>query len=153
MRLDNDSLIADLRRHISKNKKMPEFFSEIRKNPSAHLAKLANLINAINSADMQNEIFSDQNCMPYLIYLIENKLISFMPGITTYYYLMALAEFSEKQALKPEDKVRLESFYSRKLTRDYKIVPLVEEKKLTEEGKKYLEAVQFFFRKTGIEIN
>jgi len=132
------ALREGLTENIRLNKQLPAFFNDIHENPTVHNVKLNALQTAIVRGDYQAPIFSDEQCAPYLLFLMIEGKIPFWHGMTAYTYLTALAQFTTQQALKPEDE-------KYKRHEPITVIPLVLQtpsmKELTSMGVAYLEQV------------
>lgn len=86
--------------YISANTYIPNFIAGIKE----HDDKRTFLLEAIKTGDTHHSIFDDSNCYLYLLSLIKNNEISFEIGMTTYVYLLALMQYTERQ---PKNNVNL----------------------------------------------
>jgi hypothetical protein len=123
-----DFLIEGLFQFIQKNTYIPQFLASIA-NDSAEAKALQA---AINKGESNDPMFDHPDCYLYLLYLIKNKQIPFWQGITIYYYLSILMQFTSRQPLKSEDA-------DLKLIRDNIFIDkMTDQGKLTLHGEKYL---------------
>ncbi|EHL32233.1 hypothetical protein [Legionella drancourtii] len=116
-------------------------FHFIQKNKAIHKAiakvdreQVKQLAEAIKEGHYQAEIFNDTNCYLYLLFLLKEKTISFEQGMTVYSYLLALAQFTEQQPLRPEDQ-------DVKTLRQISVERLANQQELTAEGRAFLECI------------
>lgn len=127
---------------IKNNKNLPTLIAKLTPENS----QVQQLLSALKKLDFTDEIFSDADCHVYLLYLIQQEMISFAEGMTIYAYLMALMQFSDKQPLAHEDK---EVQLIRPIAIDY----LAHLDKLSQAGENYLFSVCDRFDKMGYKIN
>jgi hypothetical protein len=85
----------DLMQFVSRNKKLPAALSVCDK------AKAAILKLAIEAGKFQHPIYDDPMCSVYLVYLIQQDLISVASAQTQLLYLNILAQYTTRQDLKP----------------------------------------------------
>src|SRR6185437_14478117 len=85
----------NLFRYIAANKVLPAKLEEIKTDNR----KVNELLFAISTGDSDSSVFSEHDCHVYLLYLMQQKKISFSAGMTVYSYLMALMQFTEQQPL------------------------------------------------------
>jgi hypothetical protein len=122
--------VADLFRHINKNKIIPDFFATM----SADNEKVNKLLYAISKGKPRAKIFQDENCYLYLLYAIKTKQIDFWEGMSVYGYLLGLTQFtSDKDFYKPSIKNRAK--------RPFKVIKIIRRGNLTTEGHQYLHEV------------
>lgn len=81
----------------------PEMFQFIKKNrilpekiAGANTEKCQALLQAIHSGNGAASIYHDPECYIYLLMLMKEGRITHQQGITTYYYLLAVSQFSNK---------------------------------------------------------
>lgn len=113
---------------VSLNREIPQLLSEINENPP----ELKALVTAINEGDCSAVIFSDPKCYIYLLYAIKNELIPFESAMTTYGYLLALIQFTEKQPIRESDLPTRD-------IRNVEVLNTVLENKLVDTAKAYLK--------------
>lgn len=145
--LRDGELISGLFEFIKLNAKIPNFFKMIDSSPNDHADKITSLKKAILLGDDKNNIFSDNHCSHYLLYLIHNNEIPFWQGVTVYTYLLALMEFTDRQSLKSEDN-------EAKSIRAINVFSIFINNVLTSEGKAYLKSITYNFNyELNIDIN
>ncbi len=128
---------------ISKNTYIPNFLTKkIKKNNKNVTA----LFDAINQGDASAAIFSHPKCYLYLLYLINQKTISFQTGMTVYVYLLALMQFSDQQPVADGDE-------EIKKPRSIEMRKLVKNHQLSEEGKNYLQELCVGLKNIGIHLD
>ncbi|HTM63717.1 MAG TPA: hypothetical protein VL360_04385 [Gammaproteobacteria bacterium] len=131
-KMEEEELRAGLTEYVAKNRKIPEFYKEIDDDKTGvHQKKLGQLRAAIMQGETENEIFSDENAVIYLLFLIQKEKIPFWVGMTAYNYLLGLAQFTNRQRLKDEDN-------DIKNIRKIELLNLSEEGVITEFGEAYL---------------
>jgi hypothetical protein len=140
--LENKFYIQSLFRFIKKNKFIPEFLASV--NPDDQ--HLKDLLLAIETGDSDSNIFCHPDCHLYLLYFIKEEKIPFWQGITVYTYLSALMALSDKQALRKEDQ-------NVKLSREFTVQTLSQNKKITVEGELYLKNCCTRMEKEGYVLN
>lgn len=135
--LTDDELIAGLRKYIRNNKVIPDFFHRLEEgchpDDALHLSQLKM---AIAEANPAHDIFSNQYCTLYLLYLIEHKQIPFWQGITVYFYCIALMQLTEKQSLRESD----ERYHLER--QSVSVHFIMKDGVLTSEGEKYLNHIE-----------
>lgn len=144
--LSEDDLIAGIRQYVSKNKQLPEYFAALDANPVIRSTYLSELMQAIDTANYESDIFCHPRCADLILYAVERKEISFWSGMTAYVYVMALAQFTAKRQLKQND-------FHLKAIRNLSVVPLVEDGCLTVAGAEYLDSIYNFLNKYGANPN
>lgn len=113
--------------YIPANKVLPAKLAEIKSDN----AKVKELLLAISNGDSDASIFSENDCHVYLLYLIQQKKISFSAGMTVYAYVMALMQFTEQQPLRAEEK-------DIRLVRPIKVDTLVKSGEITAIGQQFI---------------
>lgn len=93
---------ADLMTHFVSKSSLSVMLSTLPRNKKESFL-IQELKEAIKSGQPDHPLFSDPNASLYVLFLMENKSIRFSEGWTVLMYLMVLAQFSEKQPLRPED--------------------------------------------------
>lgn len=145
--LTEDQLITGLFEYIKLNKNIPDFFTTIKNNFDKYKDRLLALKKAIDEGDFSSSIFDDDNAALYLLYLINEKAIPYLQGMTIYTYLIGLAQFTTKQILRPEDE-------EVKSIRDFKTKPMASKGRLTFLGEEFLQHICNTFRtETSIELS
>ncbi len=150
-------LIAGLRGFIKKNTAIPAFFARVKGDSSLHAPLLEQLITAIEQADISHDIFAHPDCMAYLLYIIENmsERLPFWSAVTAYHYLVALAQFTHKQDLKPQDMTEVKHINNVKNIRNVNMVSVVDRdlNALNDVGIQYFQHVKFQFKRLGIAVD
>jgi hypothetical protein len=133
-RAQQQSLYAGLFSHTLKNNAaFPQFDFDLQ-TPAVR-----NLRAAIKNGTHDAQVFSDPHCHRYLLYLIKNNHIDFWQGMTVYAYLIALMQYTKKQALHPEDfAVKIPQYTHEGVKIEY----LSKDHHVTPFGKKYFETMQ-----------
>ncbi len=141
-----DIIHTFLRRNPQNANKVAQFLAQLRTDPfisdfldaiaknTCQLKAAKELSRAIREGEHAAHIFSDPNCYLYLIYIIGEEWIAFEHGMTVYFYLMALQQFTKQQPLAPEH----ESYQS---LRELSVVSLMQGQELTVEGAKFLRSM------------
>ncbi len=94
---------------------------------------------AISSGAHDAPVFSDPRCHLYVLYLIKNNHLDFWQGMTVYTYLIALMQYTKKQALHPDDQpLKIAAHTHAGVAFDY----LSKDQQLTPFGKKYFASMQ-----------
>lgn len=149
--LTEDELIAGVTQYVSKNPHLPKIFKACADNlvddaGKHHQDNLAQLLEAINKPDYFADIFRHPLCCEYVIYLMQQKKISFNLGYDVYLHLMALAQFTELRNVKPEDD-------DIKSIRPVEVIRLIIDNQLTDFGAEYLGNMVLAFREYGIDLD
>lgn len=76
---------------IQKNTAIPKFLASIP-GDREKIKKTQILLKAIQAGDSGAEIFREENCYMYLLYLMQHNKIDFWHGLTVYFYLMTFME-------------------------------------------------------------
>lgn len=91
---------TNLFQFIRKNRFIPDYVDQVAYDS----AKSRALLLAIQTGNQDAEIYRDPNCYLHLLHLMKTQQITYWQGITVFYYLMALMQFSEKQPIKALDQ-------------------------------------------------
>ena len=126
--INNHGLFQQLFTHIKKNTAIPDFLASIETDQQKK-QKTNELYLAIKAGDHAASIFDDPDCYLYLLYLIKDNQIPFWHGMTVYFYLMTLMQFTPRQKLKAED------------IRDINVGFLSNDGVLTANGEKLLKSI------------
>lgn len=131
----------DIAQLISKNKTIPELLKTL----TPERPDIAKLKRAIEEADFSSPIWNNQDCNVYLLYLMNQQLISFNAGITAYMYLIALMQLTPRQALQAKDGKQVKKGYP------VSMKPMVTGGKLTILGEGYADLLASFFSRTNLD--
>lgn len=93
---------ASVMQFISKNKVIPARLAEIA-GSAEHLAHVATLKSVIAAGDLNHEIFANQDCQLYVLYLLKEKQIDITHFLSLNMYLNVLSQHTDKQPLKQQD--------------------------------------------------
>jgi hypothetical protein len=128
--------------YIAANKELPGKLAEIK----ADNEKVNELLLAISKGESGASIFSENDCHVYLLYLMQQKKISFSVGMTVYAYVMALMQFTEQQPLRAEEK-------DVRLVRPIKVDTLVKSGEITAIGQQFINKLCDRFKEIGYIID
>jgi hypothetical protein len=131
--------------HIRYNEEIPKKINEM---DAVVIARRLGLLNAIQKADFNDDVFQDPDCEFYTYYLIGTHQITFDQGIEVIKYLSALMNFTTKQSINERDekkfslKDKIREAQKNPEFGELKVEKLMEGDELTQFGKKYLSLLQ-----------
>lgn len=139
--MSDSRYFAGIFQFIQKNTVIPAYLSTIDENA----LELNQLLAAIERGDAEDAIFNHQHCYLYLLKLLQFNKISITQSMTVYAYLLALMQFTNRQALKKDDQ-------DVKSLRMVAVDVCVEKGVLTESAQSYFYSIQKSFKKIGCYI-
>lgn len=128
--------------YIGKNKILPAQLAAIKPNCST----VEKLFSAIQKGDAKADVFSHPDCDISLLHLMNTNRIPFWQGITVYGYLLALMQFTDKQAIAEKDQ-------DVKRLRPVEVETIESNKKLSASGIIFFRQIRQYFENMHHDID
>lgn len=134
------SLFQNTFQYIKKNRVLPARLAAI----SDHDPNAIQLLDAIHTGNAGDKIFSDPDCSLLLLHLMQQESLSYTEGITVFFYLTALRQFSDQQPLAARHQ------HYKLPSASFGVESITQNGMLTDAGKYFLtEVIEKFSEDTG----
>lgn len=103
VRFDRGNPYSSVMQFVYRNKAIPAALEKFSADETSQ-AKIAALLEAMNQADYHNQIFLDQDCQLYSLYLLKENKISIDDFTTVNMYLFGLMQYTNKKSFPDKEK-------------------------------------------------